>query len=70
MTLDWPIAKPKRQHVHQVIDQGEFPVRHETRRTGSPYTLVLTKTRDLFNRELESRRADTANLASIQALLS
>lgn len=57
--LEWPIAKPKRQHVHQLIDTAELPVRHTTRRAGSPYVLVLTKTADLFERE-ERQRADAA----------
>ena len=60
--LEWPIAKEKRKHVHSRIDGMELPVRHETRRTGSPYTLVLTKTRELFEREAAERERWRADL--------
>jgi hypothetical protein len=59
----WPIAEEKRQHVHRTIDGAELPVRHETRRQGSPYTLVLTKTKDLFERDEQAGRRDEADLA-------
>jgi 2-oxoglutarate-Fe(II)-dependent oxygenase superfamily protein len=55
--LEWPLAKPGRQHVHQRIDHDELPVRHETRRSGSPYTLVLEKATAVFSRETAARRA-------------
>ncbi len=55
--LEWPLAKAGRQHVHQRIDHDELPVRHETRRSGSPYTLVLEKTGALFGREATARQA-------------
>jgi hypothetical protein len=65
--LEWPIAKAKRQHVHRRIDDARLPVRHQTRRRGSPYTLVLTKTDELFTREEEARRQDEADLAWLTA---
>jgi hypothetical protein len=65
-SYEWPLAERKRQHVHIRIDASELPVRHETRRKGSPYTLVLTKTIALFERENDQRRRDTADLAWIQ----
>jgi hypothetical protein len=37
------------------------------RRRGSPYTLVLTKTDELFTREEEARRQDEADLAWLTA---
>jgi hypothetical protein len=55
-TLEWPLAKQRRRHVHTVIDELDLPVRHETRRKGSPYTLVLSKTSALFDREAEERK--------------
>lgn len=55
--LEWPLAKAGRQHVHQRIDRHELPVRHQTRRSGSPYTLVLEKTNILFAREAADRHA-------------
>lgn len=60
--LEWPLAKEKRAHVHRTIDSRELPVRHETRRTGSPYTLVLEKTSALFQREAAARRTWQADL--------
>jgi predicted 2-oxoglutarate/Fe(II)-dependent dioxygenase YbiX len=60
--FEWPIAKERRRHVHGRLDAHELPVRHETRRSGSPYTLVLTKTRELFERESAERRTWQADL--------
>lgn len=60
--LEWPIAKAKRRHVHDQLAAHELPVRHTTRRSGSPYTLVLTKTRALFEREAKERRSWRSDL--------
>jgi hypothetical protein len=54
-TLEWPLAKQRRQHVHTRIDAAEVPVTHVTKRQGSPYVLVLRKTDDLFAGEQEAR---------------
>jgi len=56
MRFEWPLAKAGRLHVHTVIDAHDLPVTHETRRSGSPYTLVLTKTRALFERDRAQRK--------------
>jgi predicted nucleotidyltransferase len=45
------------------IDTAELPVRHQTRRQGRPYTLVLTKTDALFDRERQERERDAVDLA-------
>ena len=59
--LEWPMKKDYRQHIHQVIDSAELPVTHVTVRVGRPFTLVLTKTADVF--ALEDRdRAEAATL--------
>ena len=47
----WPLAKGRRQHMHDVIDSMKLPVTHTTERTGSPHKLHLTKTKLLFTRE-------------------
>jgi len=47
----WPLAKGRRQHMHQVIDSMKLPVTHSTERSGSPHKLHLTKTEQLFKRE-------------------
>lgn len=55
--LEWPLAQAGRSHVHQTIDTFDLPVTHTTRRSGSPYTLVLQKTGALFEREAAARRS-------------
>jgi hypothetical protein len=62
-TFEWPLAEQRRRHVHSRIDQAELPVRHQTRRSGRPYTLVLNKTDALFAREREARQRDQTDLA-------
>ena len=62
-TFEWPLAEQRRRHVHGRIDQGELPVSHQTRRSGRPYTLVLSKTDALFTREREARRRDQTDLS-------
>lgn len=54
--LEWPINKERRRHIHQRIDKHELPVQHSTRRSGRPYTLVLTKTEKLFADEAKQRK--------------
>jgi predicted 2-oxoglutarate/Fe(II)-dependent dioxygenase YbiX len=66
-TFEWPLAKQRRQHVHSRIDAAELPVTHLTRRQGSPYTLVLTKTDALFAREQEARTRDETDLEWLAA---
>jgi predicted 2-oxoglutarate/Fe(II)-dependent dioxygenase YbiX len=61
-TLQWPLVKRDRQHVHSRIDGAELPVTHLTRREGRPYTLVLTKTDALFAREQAARATDQTDL--------
>lgn len=56
VSFEWPIAEAKRAHIHGRIESAELPVTHKTRRSGRPYTLVLTKTADLFVREIDDRR--------------
>lgn len=62
-SLEWPLAKDRRQRIHQFIDRHELPVRHQTRRSGRPYTLVLEKTRDVFKLEAAERRQWASDLA-------
>lgn len=62
-SLDWPLAKDGRQHIHGRIDAAELPVLHATRRQGRPFTLVLTKTQALFEEERRARLEDEVDLA-------
>ena len=66
--LDWPLAEQPRRHVHDRIDRNEVPVRHETRRSGRPYTLVLTKTSALFERERRVRDVDLVDLHWLETI--
>jgi hypothetical protein len=59
----WPLAKDGRRHVHTQIDSAGLPVRHQTRRQGRPYTLVLTKTDELFTRARNTRHKAVTDLA-------
>jgi hypothetical protein len=62
-SFEWPLRKDRRTHVHNRIDTAELPVEHKTRRKGSPFTLVLNKTEDLFKREQKARQRDKEDLA-------
>jgi len=62
-TFEWPLAQQRRGHIHSRIDAAELPVRHETRRQDRPYTLVLTKSPALFERERKAQIRDQADLA-------
>ncbi len=65
-TNTWPLAKPRRQHIHHRIDDAELPVTHRTRREGSPHKLVLTKTAELHRRDTERRQALATALEAIE----
>jgi hypothetical protein len=69
-TFEWPLAKDGRRHVHSRIDSAELPVRHQTRRQGRPYTLVLTKTDALFTGAAHVRDKAAADLAWLTATRS
>jgi hypothetical protein len=60
--FDWPLAQQLREHIHQRLGAAELPVRHETRRSGRPYTLILTKTKELFDREARERQSWQSDL--------
>lgn len=60
--FEWPLAKEGRRHVHSRLDLAELPVSHQTRRTGRPYTLVLTKTAAVFERDRQARHRDELDL--------
>jgi hypothetical protein len=65
--LEWPLAKNGRGHVHTRIDSAGLSVRHQTRRQGRPYTLVLTKTDALFTRAEDARHTAVTDLAWLTA---
>ncbi|MEO6126052.1 MAG: 2OG-Fe(II) oxygenase [Ilumatobacteraceae bacterium] len=65
----WPLAKPRRQHLHQRIDETELPVTHTTIRQGSPHKLVLTKTAEVHLRDAQRRRSALQALTVVQRYL-
>jgi hypothetical protein len=60
--FEWPLAKTQRAHVHGIVDSRDLPVRHTTRRTGRPFTLLLEKTAAAFEREATDRRSWQSDL--------
>lgn len=68
--ITWPLAKPRRQHIHQRIDEAELPVTHHTTRLGSPHKLEFTKSPDLHLRETACDRATTKALDLVQRYLN
>lgn len=64
--LEWPLAGPRRQVIHSAIEAAGLPVRHQTRRQGRPYTLVLEKTTEFFTREAQLRNRADQNLTWIR----
>ena len=65
----WPLAKPRRQHLHQRIDEAELPVTHTTTRQGSPHKLVLTKTAEVHLRDGQHRRSALEALTAVTRFL-
>jgi hypothetical protein len=65
--MEWPLAKERRAHIHQVLDGHDLPVRHETLRQGSPYVLILSKTRALFEEDAAERHAWERDLEWLRA---
>ena len=61
--FEWRLATRDRRHVHTRIGDAGLPVSHETRRTGSPFTMVLTKKETLFTDPRAARWEDEADLA-------
>lgn len=64
--MDWPLAQRGRQHVHSQLDRYEVPATHVTRREGRPFTLVLTKTSELFEWEDRGREQAQRQLEEVQ----
>lgn len=66
----FPRRKELRQHLHRQIDRFNLDLTHETVRSGSPQTLVCTKT----NKSYEARRKlfaeDVERLQALDALLA
>ena len=60
--LRWPIAERRRQHIESHITSLGLPVSHTTERTGRPYSLLLTKTDELFTQDANERQEAETDL--------
>jgi hypothetical protein len=64
----FPLAKKRRQHLHQIIDRNRCDLTHVTERRGSPFTLVCTKTTASYEAACKIHERDQKNLSRIIAL--
>ena len=64
----FPLAKRRRQHLHQIIDGNRCDLTHVTERRGSPFTLVCTKTTASYGAACKIHERDLQNLSRIIAL--
>lgn len=64
----FPRRKELRQHLHQQIDRHKLDLSHVTLRTGSPQTLVCTKTQANYERRLAQFQADAQFLKELEEL--
>jgi hypothetical protein len=62
------VAKPRRRHLHSMIEHHHCDLTHVTDRRGSPQTLVCTKTTASFEGRLRQYKADQEHLATLRAL--
>jgi hypothetical protein len=62
------LAKPRRRHLHQIIDGDNCDLTHETERQGRPYTLVCTKNTASYQAACKIHKRDLHNLSRINAL--
>jgi hypothetical protein len=61
-------SKDRRQHLHRIIDGNGCDLTHVTTRTGSPHTLVCTKTIASYQLACKIYARDTENLKRLQAV--
>ena len=68
-TLVWPIAMNRRTHIQEIVDGLDIPVTHDTLREGSPHKLVLTKTPEIFARDLTRTKEAAKGLAKLKKFI-
>jgi len=64
------VRQDRRQHLHEQIERHGLDMTHVTARTGSPQTLVCTKTGRTFERHCARHRQDLAWLAELAGLIT
>lgn len=62
------INKERRRHLHDRIDHHGLDLMHVTERSGSPQTLVCTKTRATYEKQVRQYKVDLEHLANLQKL--
>jgi predicted 2-oxoglutarate/Fe(II)-dependent dioxygenase YbiX len=65
----FPMGKPRRKHLHRIIDRNSCDVTHVTERRGSPQTLVCTKTDAGYRRRLKQYGEDQKHLKTLRAMM-
>jgi len=68
-THPFRVRKERRQHLHQQIDRHRLDMTHVTVRTGSPQTLVCSKTRATYERQCRQYNEDLASMAALCPLI-
>jgi len=63
------VRKERRQHLHQQIDRHRLDMTHVTARSGSPQTLVCSKTRATYERQCRQFNEDLASMAALRLLV-
>jgi len=61
----FPLAKKRRQHLHNIINYNRCDCTHVTERTGSPFKLVCTKTTDSYTAVKKIYESDLTHLSRI-----
>ena len=64
----FPLAKARRQHLHQIIDENRCDCTHVTARVGRPFTLVCTKTTASYEAACKIHQRDLKNLKRLVAI--
>lgn len=68
-TLRLPLAKQRRQHLHQTINGNKLDLTHVTERSGRPFTLVCTKTSASYERAVQAHQVDLKHLRKSREML-
>lgn len=63
-----PMGKNRRKHLHRQIDFLHIPVSHVTKRVGSPFSLVLTKSPTIFRDAVKQMKLRKAQWKQLQRL--
>ncbi len=63
-----PMGKDRRKHLHRQIVYLDIPVSHVTKRVGSPFTLVLTKSPKIFQHAVKQMQLRKLQWKKLQRL--